>query len=89
MVSNDSQFNDLRVSHRLNIQTAILQAKFIRDRMKLLLIIREGMMKIFDLTHPELQIVKQSQLMWADITAIDLRLDETIVVGHESGVIYT
>lgn len=27
--------------------------------------------------------------MWPDITAIDLRSDEIIVVGHESGIIYT
>ena len=32
---------------------------------------------------------KNVQLMWPDITAIDIRLDEIIVVGHESGIIYT
>ena len=27
--------------------------------------------------------------MWPDISAIDMKLDEVIVVGHESGIIYT
>lgn len=27
--------------------------------------------------------------MWGDITAIDMKLDEILVAGHESGIIYT
>ena len=53
-----------------------------------MVILREGILKIYD-PFKDMTLCKSCQLMWPDISAIDMKLDEVIVVGHESGIIYT
>ena len=53
-----------------------------------MIIMREGVLKMFDVFKDMTQ-TKNAQLMWPDITAIDLRSDEVLICGHESGIIYT
>ena len=46
-------------------------------------------MKIFDVFKNDMPVIKNCQLMWGDITAIDMRSDEVLIAGHDSGIIYT
>lgn len=36
-----------------------------------------------------MKVLKLYSMLWADISAFNLRSDDLIIVGHESGVIYT
>ena len=80
--------NEIKLHHRFNLQTAVLHSRYIPEKQKLLLIMKEGVLKVFEV-FKEMLLVKNCSLMWPDITAIDLRLDEVLICGHESGIIYT
>lgn len=45
-------------------------------------------MRIYEV-FKDMLLIKNVQLMWPDITTIDLRSDEILIVGHESGIVYT
>eukprot|EP00347_Sterkiella_histriomuscorum_P008402 403345231 len=91
IVQNEgTQFNEIRVAHRINMQTGVLHSRYIPDKQKLMIIMKEGILKMFETQGKgEFQMVRSCQLMWPDITAIDLRSDEVLICGHESGIIYT
>lgn len=48
VVSNDGQLNEMKVAQKLNMQTGIIHTKYIKEKEKLLIIIREGFLKIFE-----------------------------------------
>ena len=87
-VGNEARFCDLRVTHRINIQTAILQAKYLPDKGKLIVVAKEGVFRIYDV-FKDMKVIKQFNMLWPDVTSLDMKSDEMIVVGHESGIIYT
>lgn len=53
-----------------------------------MIIFKEGIFRLYE-PMKDMNLVKQFTLMWPDITAIDMKSDELIIVGHESGIIYT
>jgi hypothetical protein len=60
----------------------------LEEKGKLILVIKDGLFRAFDVFN-EMQVVKTFNMMWHDISALDMRSDELMVVGHESGMIYT
>jgi hypothetical protein len=51
-------------------------------------IVKEGILKIFD-PWLDMLLIKVINLMQSDVSCIDMRHDELIVYGHESGMIYS
>ena len=45
-------------------------------------------MRIID-TSREFEIVRNATLIWGDVTTLQIRFDDLMVVGHQSGIIYS
>lgn len=87
-LSNETQFNELRIAHWVNVQSPILHSHYIANKQKLAVIVKEGILKIFD-PWLDMLLIKVINLMQSDVSCIDMRQDELIVYGHESGMIYS
>ena len=88
ILSNEARFCDLRISHKINLQTGILHSRYLPEKGKLVVIAKEGIFRVYDIFQ-DMKVIKYFSMMWTDVSALDLKSDELILVGHDSGMIYT
>jgi hypothetical protein len=54
------------------MQTAIIQTRYLPEREKLIVIVKDGLLKVFE-PFKDMQMSKQALLMWPDICALEMK----------------
>ena len=79
---------DLKVEVKHNLQNLIVQCFYFSDKERMVVVLAGGLMKMFD-TGRNFECVRTNTLIWGDVTSLQIRYDDLMIVGHTSGIIYS